>query len=247
MLRLCRVIVLCSMIFFTTVQTIQAEPLPEKERQKLFKESKVSLTEIAAEASEGTTSVKKNGVKLAIKVKTVSKKDTTDIEVGWTLSYSGPRSPLIIVKPTFLLPTGQTKVTFFAFAKGKEYGFPFTMMSPQEVLLPSGRFLLTPYLEEKVLPIHPELSAYKPMLRTKDWFISIPKGKSVQGKLVISGKEFKKHLMRLYPGEFDSKTPPRLFLELTHDAKDRGEDYGLDAWTGELVLPCNKVPELSQW
>lgn len=236
--------------FSISTTSIQAEPLPEQARQKLFEKDRVSLFVFEQEASAETTSSKINGVKFAIKVNTGHKNDANAIEVIWTISYSGPRPPLILIKPSLELATrGQTKVIFYAFARGKKYGFPLVVASPTILTEKSGRQVLVgPFSFEKRELSRPLGSSLAPSLRrTKDWFITASKGESANGAIMISVKDLKKSLMKKFPGEFDSNKPPRLFTEVIHHVEDRGEDFGLDAWIGELFAPYNKVPPLKKW
>src|SRR5260221_238090 len=74
-------------------QTAQSEEKPKVDLKKPI-ETKVDLAALKRQAAEGITSVKKNGVELAIALKTVPNKESTDIQVNWTIRYRGPRSPL---------------------------------------------------------------------------------------------------------------------------------------------------------
>lgn len=223
------------------------------DRQTLIKKSKVALVDFERKAVKGETSTKKNGVKLTSRVKLVPTTDSANLEVAWALSYHGPRPPLTIVKPTFAFPTGsQTMVYIIAFAKGKDYGFSLQLMSPYITTI-FGRYVqVGPYLQVKELPTpQNDLFGYS-LLQRKKWFITVPKGKTVKGTLTISVKRFKEKLMHYFPGEFDEKEPPRLFLQVIYSPNDRGEYVEsdtphLDAWVGELSTPINKLSRLKQW
>lgn len=252
MSRLCRVFSLFSVISFTTCQTIWAEPLPITDKTVLERidQSKRALSPFEREAARNITSVTKDGVTLAIKLKAVEKKDTSDIEVAWTITNKKHRSPFYIVQPSLELPTGQTMLILYAFAKGQQFGFPTVVMSPVELIMPPDiHELIGPYRQvRKKLPPLPFIDlTTRPTLRTKDWFVKVPKGESAQGKLTISGKKLKELVLKRFPRQFDSKEPPRFFLQMIHDVSDDGYGFPLKAWTGELIVLYNKVPGLKKW
>ncbi len=207
------------------------------------------------------SSVKKNGVEFAIQLKGIANKECTDIEVAWTITYTGPRSPLTIVKPSFDLPTGQTMVFIHAAPKGKDYVFAFVVLSPSELIMGGKRFLTDPYGGEmKEAPFPPQPGPFPAHLaplifRTKDWFLTVPKGKSAKGILTVSGQKLKEFVVKSYPGELAAKHPTRFFVEVRHQPWDRGESFpgdrregfNLDAWIGALNIPVNLVPGVTQW
>jgi hypothetical protein len=218
--------------------------------RKSVEASKHGLASLEQEAAKGVKkSAKTNGVELAIELKGVPNKETTDIEVAWNITYAGPRPPLIIVQPTLELSTAQTMIFIYAAPKGKDYAFAFTVKSPEEI--PGlTRFLVDPYGVKKQLPEYRLQAPFRPtelVLRSKDWFVTAPAGKIAKGVLTVSGAKLKEHLTRSFPGEFDPKQPPRLFLELHHLPFDRGEHFNFDAWTGQLYIPVNAVPALPKW
>lgn len=235
---------------------VQVNPPAGKQKvdpKKTLEDSKVSLALLEQEAAKGVWTAKKNGVELAIKAKGVPNKEFTDIEVAWTLTYTGPRHPLIIVQPTLTLTTGATMIAFYAAPKGKDYALPFGVISPMEFPGPNG-YITDAYGGKKALPEmsnpmpgnpFPPLVEFK--FRTKDWFITVPAGKSAQGVLTVSGSKLKNYLLTAYPGQFDPKEPPRLFVELFHTPWDRGEDFNFDAWVGNLYIPFNAIPALPKW
>jgi hypothetical protein len=223
---------------------------PKDDPRESLDPRKHGLAFLEQEAAKGVKkSAKTNGVELAIELKGVPNKETTDIEVAWIITYTGPRPPLTIVQPTLELSTAQTMISIFAAPKGKDYAFAFTVKSPEEI--PGlRRFLVDAYGVKKELPEYRMLAPFPPtelVLRSKDWFVTAPAGKSAKGVLTVSGAKLKKHLMTSFPGEFDPKQPPRLFLDLQHPPFDRGEDFNFDAWTGQLYIPVNAVPALPKW
>jgi hypothetical protein len=177
------------------------------ERSKRIEAHKLSIVGLEQQAAEKKWSAKSNGVELAIKVRPIANKNATDIEVAWTITYSGPRPPLIIVQPSLELTTGSTMVNVLAAPKEKSHAFPFTVLSARE-----GRdHVVDAYGTETPLPARPPngISTLPmmemPRTRTKDWFITVAQGKAAHGAFAISGDKLKKYLMSQFPGEFVSK------------------------------------------
>jgi hypothetical protein len=219
----------------------------------MVEDSKKDLASLEQEAAKGVLSAKNNGVELAVELKVVANKESTDIEIAWTIKYSGPRPPLIIVQPTLKLTTMSTTILVYAAPKGKDYALPFLVKSPAEMPGEKG-YVIDAYGDRKLLPeLPPMLSTiphpdrFKLRTRTKEWFITVPAGTSAQGVLTISGSKLKDFLLTTYPGHFDPKEPPRLFVNLVHTPFDRGGDFNFDAWVGELSIPYNAVPALPKW
>jgi hypothetical protein len=242
-------LLICGTAAGAAVQVAPPGGNPKDDRQKALEKNKVNLADLEQQAARGQWSGKQNGVELAIKVKGVPNKEFTDIEVAWTLTYSGPRPPLIIVRPSLELTTGQSTVFLYAAPKGKNYAVLFAVASARE----ENGFVIDAYGEKKPLPDLPKVGTlphpdqFKLRTRTKDWFVTVPAGKSATGVLTVSGAKLKHHLLTSYPGEFDPKEPPRLFVSLVHTPLDRGEDFNLDAWVGWLEVPANAVPALARW
>jgi len=211
--------------------------------------SKVSLTMLEQESAKGVLSAKKNGVALAIKLKGAAEPERTDLEITWTLTYTGPRSPLIIVQPSLHHTSGATMAILYAVPKGKDFGLPFVVHGPIEM----DGFVIDAFGDKIALPKFkgigtlPPLDRFKMRTRTKDWFVTVAAGKSAHGVLTISASKLKEALLSKYPGQFDPKEPPRLFVDLVFNPIDRGEDFDFDAWVGELNIPINAVPALSKW
>ncbi|MCI0699597.1 MAG: hypothetical protein L0241_00730 [Planctomycetia bacterium] len=177
--------------------------------------------------------LKVNGVEMDVTVETIHKNNkATDFEFTWTLTYTGPRSPLIILEPSLTHPSmGQTYVRFFAFPKDAKQGRAAAHISPTYWdLQKPGEF--PPKLED---------------LRKQWKFVTIEKGKSATGTTTFPVETLKKRLLTEYPKEFVADTPPELWVKFFHRPSDRAEFKSLDAWTGELWTPILTVPELKGW
>jgi hypothetical protein len=139
-----------------------------------------------------------------------------EIQLNWTLDYTGPRPPLIILRPSLEDGTaGQTRVILYA--EGKD-----------------GRV----YEGQLESPTPPLVQG-----TPKEWFLTIPPGKTATGELKISARRVADCFQQPWPKQFDD-TPPILHVQLIHKPHHRGGD--LDAWTGELYTPVLKVP-LKKW
>jgi len=237
---------------YPKVETRKPSGKEKHDPRKLVEDSKVGIAMLDQEAAKGVLSAKSNGVELAIKLKAVPNKKFTDIEVAWTITYSGPRPPLIIVQPSLKLTTMATTITIYAAAKGKDYALPFLVSSPWEdsSLTEDFDYVIDAYGEKKPLPKRPPIHSlldpdrFKIRTRTKEWFITVPAGKSAQGVLTVSGEKLQEFARKYYPGEFDWKHSPRLFVQVSHSPWDRGVDFNFDAWVGEFLISYNAVPDL---
>jgi hypothetical protein len=145
------------------------------------------------------------------------------IGVLWTLNYSGPRWPLIVLKPSLVLPTeGQTVLQFFATGKsGTTYAY-----------------------EERSPDVYNGLP-----LRPRDWYVRLPDDQNEEESGVLGVElvtaDLRRYFTRKLPQEFDRAKPPPLHVRLIHWAGDRG--YGnRDAWTGRLWSDTVPVP-LAYW
>ena len=236
-------------------ETGQPAGKPKDDLKKVV-DGKLPLALLEQLAAKSVSSVKENGVELAIKVKGVPNKESTDIEFAWTLTYTGPRSPLIILQPSLTLTSGATGLIFYAVPKGKDYGVPFHLFGSFEMPGYEG-YVQDPYgIQTPVLPVIRfeagmgnliNLEALRFRTRTKDWWITVPAGKKGEGVITVSGAKMREHFLTFYLDEFDAKEPPRLFVEFVFGPRDRGGDFNFDAWTGDLNVPINAVPALKKW
>jgi hypothetical protein len=151
---------------------------------------------------------------------------------NWTLDYTGPRSPLIILEPSLIRRTSfQTHVECYAFPKGKTEGRAVKIGSPLAPHFLGGVSLLQPG-NEHLAP---------------DWFRWIEKDKPATGTTTLQVSKVREGLQGKYPNEFDPKSPPDLYLTFKHDPSERGELYSLDAWTGTVRGRMLFVDDAKHW
>lgn len=166
-----------------------------------------------------------NGAKLSA---TAEVKQET-IQVKWTLDYTGPRPPLVIIKPTFPACNGDSTI-FRVFVPGRGQAERHVRLKQD---CPAGTFL------------------YR-----KDMFIIVERGNTASDTISLPVSRIKSALAKEWP-EFDNGKPPaRLYLQLHHLPRERGnrllrepgqpEPEGLDAWTGDLESAPLKI-ELMKW
>jgi hypothetical protein len=141
-------------------------------------------------------------------------------------------------------------VTCLAAPRGKDYAHVVTLGSPREEVfhIVDAYGDRRPRLEFSS-PIEPiPVEYFLPSSRTKDYFVTVPAGEAASGVITVSGARLKKRFMQAFPEEFKADDPPpRLFVWVSHSPYDRGEDFGLDAWTGHLEILNNAVPTLPRW
>jgi hypothetical protein len=150
--------------------------------------------------------VRRNGVLMTAKAEVKDGKEQK-LLVHWTLDYDGPRWPLIIVKPSLSIGyRGITSILFYAFGKDKEV-----------------RVFSVQAMEWSEVPFN-----------FKSDYVTAEKGKPAQGILEVPIKQIKEEARRKYPGDWQPFESASLYLRLSHNPGKRGEEYGLDAWTGYL-------------
>ena len=162
-----------------------------------------------------------NGVKL-VATASVSKTDAGTIEIKWSLDYEGPRPPLAILAPGLENATnGQTQVIVYAQVKeGKRVdAHEMTLRSPTQ-------------LDIFWVP--------------KEWFLTVEKGKTAAGAIQICVSDIKKFFLNNWPERFKEGPPPEVRIQLVHKPTERGQEYALDAWTGELYSAVVPI-ELKKW
>lgn len=194
----------------------------------------VELSWLVAASKMDSRHQRVNGVKLDAEAKVDHKPKGDVIVVAWTISYDGPRPPLIIVEPTLEERTnGTTRVRLYAVPEGKKVGWGCELMSPfrePQPNPPMGLFGFT----DLVVP--------------KELFLEVRADKPAKGQISIPATELRKSLAaRKADKFFDPEKPPRLFLEVLHEPSDRGENFALDAWTGKLLSGVVEVPQLKSW
>lgn len=158
-----------------------------------------------------------NGARLRVH----SKVEDGIIKINWTLEYYGPRPPLTILKPVF--PRGCNGGATFVrvFAEGQPPNIPLVRLNQQDC--PAG-----------------------PWFADIDSFITIEKDKKVSGEIDLLVTTVKAKLIKEWPELFDGPAPPVLYLQFHHQPRDRGEDHGLDAWTGNLDSQVMKL-KIAKW
>jgi hypothetical protein len=157
------------------------------------------------------------GVLLRATAEAVARPGSADlIKIHWTMDYTGPRPPLIILKPDLDHPTPTKLTRLLVYARGKD-----------------GRL----YEYELTNPTRSALD-FAPAL-AKDWFLTIPKGKTGSGDLTLPADRIGKYFRQQWPEQFGAAPPP-LYLQLIHSPEGRGGD-GEDAWTGVLHTPVFPV------
>jgi hypothetical protein len=148
------------------------------------------------------------GVLLQATAKAAAKPNAPDeITIQWTLDYTGPRPPLIILEPTLERETeGQTAALFYAEGPDQKV-YTYQVDSPSPVILTG--------VPDK-------------------WFLTVDKGKAATGRISIPAVKVRIGFQATWP-EIFGETPPVLHVQLWHKPRFRGGD--MDAWTGELFSP----------
>jgi hypothetical protein len=164
--------------------------------------------------------------------------------VRWTLNYAGPRSRLIILKPTFPEYAGPQVNTAASRAPFRTYlGYTFFTISIPE----DGRQALTVVrlLQDRRIPGHEAVGNAD--------FVTVEKGQSLSEIISLPASRLRAVLEKEWPRFNREKPPPRLYLQMHHLAGERGErielspdHIGLDAWTGDLESRLIRL-ELSKW
>ena len=159
-----------------------------------------------------------NGAML-VATASASETDADRIEIQWSLDYDGPRPPLTILRPSLELATcSQTQVIVYARPAGGR---------PHEMILSS--------------PLQ-----HGKYWAPQGWFVTVEKGKTTTGVIPIRVSEIKAFFLKNWPDRFRESPPPEVRIQLVHRPTDRGGQYNLDAWTGELYSAVILV-ELKKW
>jgi hypothetical protein len=162
-----------------------------------------------------------NGVQLKLAAEVRESKrgtipgDTHEILLHWTIDYNGPRPPLTILRPSLDAPIGaQCGVIFYPVAPdGKEYPVPF----------------LAPVSDT-------------PVDLQKEDFLRLKPGEVGRGTLIINALTLRAITHDRWPKQFAKGGAKPLYVQLRHAPMERGEGYGLDAWTGSLQSDWVSVP-----
>jgi hypothetical protein len=159
--------------------------------------------------------IRKSGVEKRVngaKLEFTAEAEGDTIRLKWSLDYTGPRPPLIIVKPSLTTPGSMTLVAVYTLRKDGEVGEAF--LGP---------------------PARPGIV----VLQEQD-FLRLEKGKRATGTITVPVEKLRERLAARYPGEF-TDPPAEVYMRLTHGPSDRGDRYGLDAWVGVLYTDPVKL------
>jgi hypothetical protein len=163
---------------------------------------------------------RKNGVRLEAIASVAGQRDTPEIRVKWTLDYTGPRHPLIILEPSLSHPSlGQTSVVCGAVGRDKRV----------YLCTVSGREYSEPGLNAP----------------GRNRFLTLPKGETGTGTVDFPAAVIRDYYRKHWPEQFGD-TPPELRVKLAHWVTERGEGFGLDAWTGQVNTGFLRV-DLPKW
>src|SRR5262245_30017542 len=125
------------------------------------------------------------------------------LRVSWSLDYDGPRQPLTILEPSLTNYTvGQTELLIYALGHdGQRYYVAFASPSPP-------CYYFSP----------------------REHYVLVGKGASATGEVSVRAADIRAKFARQYPGKFGDRPPPMAW-QLIHKPHQRGEAFGLDAWT----------------
>lgn len=147
-----------------------------------------------------------NGARMTTEATVAEGKDGERLVLKWMIDYNGPRPPLIILRPSFNNGTDQTGIFVSAPVK-----------SP---------VVVTVRIIGDIIP-GPATPA------RRDMFLTIQPGQSASGEVSVPVSKVKEFFQKKAPGQFENR-PASVFVHLDHRASERGERFGLDAWTGAL-------------
>ena len=202
-------------------------PMPRPVSTQSYRKSLEEMTRAKGSVATGQD----NGVVLQVQAKSrrlaTTNRQVLDFE--WTISYEGPRKPLIILAPSLTnFTAGQTYVRFHAFPKGSEVGRSTVVASPN--------------LADKVGVIN----AIKFGL-PREYYLTVRKKQQATGRETVPLNDLKQHYLKKYSTEFSATTAPDFYAELVHEPWDRGRVHDLDAWTGELRVVLRVHPTPTMW
>jgi hypothetical protein len=155
------------------------------------------------------------------------------IDVNWRITNGGARSPLVILKPSIKDLTGATELIIYAVPKGSDHAYMLQIMPPAAI-----EWLLPGFFGPLGLPrLHID----------KEWYVTIPEGKSANGTINLSAADLKMYFLGALPDEFKDGEAPQLFVHFFLGPFARGEELELDAWTGRLLIQAIAVPRFDKW
>ncbi len=204
-------IAIAAAVLPTALFTAPADPLPEslakllKERNDLAKRVNGALLEATAH---------------------VAKRDNEEVvQLEWSLSYDGPRPPLVVLPPILVChPEHGILIGFHRHAcayfltvgrDGEAFTLPITTEGFRDGRLPPAE---------------------------EHEFVVVPAGEKATGILELPLSLVAKKFQQRWPQTFLGKTPWPLYVQFYYRPSDRGPG-DFDAWTGELFT---KTIRLSQ-
>lgn len=233
-----------------------SDPKAAKSDQKTSPKNRISLVELNDKLSRTPSLVAKaHQVTLTAAVRTERKKDATDdILIDWKIQYAGPRWPLNMIEPSLTKTTGSTFIEFYSTKEGRGDAIVFLMCSPFESP-GENPYIVDEFWEKRPLPPppnlrdgpFPHLDVFREMLWKRDFYLTIAKGEDAKGTLRVNGQRLKKAFLDENSADFRDGHTPKLYVKLMHSPLNRGDEFHLDAWTGDLQTPIGPVPALSQW
>lgn len=183
-------------------------------------------------AALNSGSGRKNGVELRVSKASQIKRD---LKIDWTLTYDGPRPPLIILEPSLQRATNnQTTVVVVAQAANGQYYEQVFASAPSENKRTDDRDEESNVKRIVLSPRTVDVS--------NEWFVTIPAMKSGSGTITIP--EFASDsFVKWWPKAFE-KAPESIMVQVIHAPIDRGVFAissgslivieSLDAWTGSV-------------
>jgi hypothetical protein len=199
---------------------------PAKTDQKGKDKDKPFWEKMVEQSKSERISGRRNGVRLRAEVGIRKDKKGDVVLLHWLIDYTGPRQPLIILRPT-LAAVGyqQCSVDFLPI---DEEGFYHTVdirFEPESMEEPVVRFLAQ-------VVANP----------AKEEIITIENGKVGKGTIEIPLAQIEAKAKKLLPGKFAKFPPERMLVKLLLYPTNRAVDQNYDLWTGDLHTEMLPVP-----
>ena len=168
---------------------------------------KSRLEKAASMASKGV-----NGLRLGVRCEIQSANGPTvehsRLLLHWTLTYNGPRQPLISLRTTLAVPLGeQCVVKFVRFIAGGAEETAIVCPVPPPIVFG----FLIPY--------------------GKEAFLTLPHGATAQGVIVINANRIQAAIQDSWGKTYTASDT--VYAQIRYAPHDRGDGFSLDAWTGD--------------
>ena len=164
-----------------------------------------------------------NGVTCRITAKPLPEKEPVKVRVEWEITYTGPRSPLIILKPSLESATSpfETHISFFAVGKDENcYRASFPNVLSQ--IIGPGDY-------------------------SKDRFITIKRKETGKGFIDVAIDDIRNVYCENEPNNFNLfELPNKFYVNLRLAPLSHGLTSGLDAWTGNYSSDLSAF-QLTSW